>query len=520
MKIRSRKEDMIKFSRGISPLVSTVLLLVITMALSLSAYYIVTDILHSQKPTTVSFSSSEVYLDAAWYQDIKDGLLLYYSFDECEGNIVHDEAGGHDGNFVNQQSYFYTGFLEDNQGPFFTEGAIGCGVYFDGLGDSIYTTDDGIDLNHFTVFWMWKSDPRDKVTWATAAWCNALGDKNTGEDYTEFVSPWPGDDRCVRRAIPEIHAPGVLAEINLPRMNGFVAMTIYSKCSDPTKVCWKGQIIDKNTGNVVYEYNNLHCALSSTGYRWCESPILFLEENKDYVYRVYWPGETETHIGIIYTMMRRGAVGGIKAGWLFRLIKSQNFYYPSLYLVFQPRIYPWTNIHADPILEFKCTSGFCGAAGIFNRPMKYVYGFGEGFYKAERNLYQDINLDVYDFYKNSNAINVGSWWRTMWGVVDEVRIYSRALTEEEIKKLWYRIGLIIRNAGDKNVTLNGGEIIFENCVMPLEENITFLGPSIVPAHSSVTIYVAPWKYCSLKKGRNIVCISAGGHKTCKVINVA
>ncbi len=500
--------------RALSSAVQSVLLVTVAIALAVVVHtFVMSSIATMVENDEYAEIASFSIVDISYYDD-KRGLLVYFDFEECEGNKVRDKTGGgHDGNLLDYTGPLVDTSIDNNTPPYFTtEGAIGCGVHFDGADDYIRFTDTGIDLNDFTVFYMYRPTRED-----TAFTYNVSGSQLTGSVGDLWLDPSLGAE--VRRALVGRDSAGYMVEFNiLPPMNGYVAFSILFRL-EGNGTAWRMEVWDLNNNIKVYEYNSLFslCSADYSTYNWCESSSIFLDGEKRYAARVYWPGETNTYIQAVGVLARRGGIGSSAAGYFTRVARDLGGgHLHGLYLFGSSGSASYYPLHKE---GKKWVEGFIGFGASLRYPIKRVitlYG-GEGY--GEANILEHGFIPP--FVRVTDVIRMGGTpWRFPWGVIDEVRIYNRALTREEMRRLFYRVLLILNNTGNIPIVLD--EMYFSvngNCSSSLE-NAYWSEDSVIEPGKTQIVFLAPWAGgCKVEYGKNRICLYYKNWSGCGTFSV-
>lgn len=326
--------------------------------------------------------------------------IVYWSFDEGSGNIVYDRSGN------------------ENHGTLYgniawTTGLNGGALDFDGNDDYVRATQT---INYFTtnaqtIEGWFKLNLNDNVYGVTYQAENYDG--NTGEDYYDT-------DRWTRRAVVGTHGAGYLCtDINVPsgRIGPF-ALTVYSRAGTlSSSVAWRVEVYENDILKWTYERSNL-----STTYTWYESPTWFFDDTKTYKIKVYWPGNVDIYFDLLSIMARRGGFGQGGVAYRFMLIdnKSIGYYTKKSDGTYN---YSWfSSQHFIPNDE-----KFHHVAVTLKNGTKTLYIDGE-----KKQSYDNCG----DLYNAVADIYLGSIWRTFYGIIDEFRIFNRALNDAEIKNIY------------------------------------------------------------------------------------
>ena len=104
--------------------------------------------------------------------------------------------------------------------------------------------------------------------------------------------------------------------------------------------------------------------------------------------------------------------------------------------------------------------------------IEYVV-FANGVMRKGVHTHNDLNRNnsYTGYYIGHNSIWMGVYFN---GTIDEVRIYNKALSDDIIKNLFYKIQLIIYNPSTKPININGTYFSIGDCVFQLIYNQTFI----------------------------------------------
>lgn len=107
-------------------------------------------------------------------------------------------------------------------------------------------------------------------------------------------------------------------------------------------------------------------------------------------------------------------------------------------------------------------------------------------------------------------------------IIDEVRIYNKALGPDTIKNLYYRLHLLISNPNSVEINLDNALVRIGNeCIIDLEYNTNYItdsGKTVLPPNSSDLIRISTIQ-CSLTRGTKEVCFLYGGATSCSFVEV-
>ena len=254
----------------------------------------------------------------------------------------------------------------------------------------------------------------------------------TGEKYTDNETGTVG-----RKAIAGIHNKGYICdEMVVPKgFNGPFALTVYSKVSDNTidDLVWKAEVYENGTLKWSYEMKaNEYRKVNE--YQWKESPTWMFNGSNSYLIKIYWYGCVDLYVDRLGILARRGVIGKVwphEAMILFTAVSTDTIrigYYTQKND--GNHSYTWFSAY------FLRDGKYHHIAVTLENGTKKCYVDGEPRATME---------DQGDLYNGIGDIYIGGGtWRNFFGNIDDVRIYNRALTAEEIYQNY--LG---------NVTLNG-----------------------------------------------------------------
>jgi hypothetical protein len=333
----------------------------------------------------------------------------YWSLNEGTGRVARDSSGcGNHATLFN-----WVGWT--------SSGKFGSALNLDGVDDYLRVPMVYSPFKDEATILAWvKPDTSDNVY--PVGYQAEDYDGDTGEDYYDTTA-----SRWVRRALVGTHPAGYLcANMNVPAgFNGPFALTTYSRVDNNSAavVAWKVEVYENGTLKWSYSINANQYG-NTTSYYWFESSTWVFDGSKSYTIKIYWPGNVGVYMDYLGLMARRGAIGTPRSYMLFQKASAS-----TLQVGWYTRksdgnwSYTWFDtkytIPVDGKFHLVAVTLKNGVKTLYidEAPRQQVSGCG------------DLSQEVYDIY-------VGALWRNFKGVIDEVCIYNRALTQEEIYRIW------------------------------------------------------------------------------------
>ena len=510
-------------------LVAEVLLITIVAGLATVSYYVASDIIQ----TSSSMEGMASYInilpiridDASWY-DYKDGLILYYSFDDLNGTTVIDESGNRKDGFLHDDTCHT--FVEQNNGHYYEYFSYGC--------EDLITEKPGWPelYNYCKSVGAWMAVPQDEAennylfNRFGRIWLGVYQDPDDLSDNNGYPEGCPGNEPSgCWKSVPE----------------------------EPTSYRNWGEYEPNNAGGIENcahlgpKWNDNHCMRDFSFV--CESDHLLTEKNINGVIR--YPKQVD---GIVGKALHFDGVDDFASTPEINLGNGPFtivFYYKVLSrdLLFWDKENP-SLIHT---LEGCFYRGYLNIATYYDRGLTVgtrsadtdeyfglVYDSGE--YYVDRWIFGSVerNGDEWSIYLNGRRVDTeidnrsgklvcyrfGIGLETHWGFttgvdryVDEFRIYNRPLGKDIIQNLYYRIHMLIYNPNNIEINLDGADVVIGGCVINLEYNrnyITDLNSPILSAHGYTMLKVSPID-CHLRRGYQNVCLQYGAARSCSMIEV-
>ncbi|KAA0004124.1 MAG: DUF1616 domain-containing protein [Thermoplasmata archaeon] len=255
------------------------------------------------------------------------------------------------------------------------------------------------------------------------------------ENYKETGDTYNDSGKIVIRAIKGRDKAGYLCNnIKVPKgFNGPFSVTVYSKVSNNTsnQTLWRAEIYEEKKLKWKYEMKANEYREANT-YQWKESPTWFFDGSKSYKIRLYWYGNLDFYVDKISILARRGGIG---KSWPNETLMAFNGLKNGLQIGYLTKMengsqsYTWFNSSIPKDGEFHYV------AITFDNQIKKCYVDGE--------LKDSIKVEG-EMCKNESKFIIGNAYRFFFGYIKDVRIYNRALSQQEVKQNY--IG---------NVTMNG-----------------------------------------------------------------
>lgn len=300
-------------------------------------------------------------------------------------------------------------------------------LYFDGVDDYVKVPMSNNPFSSSQTIEAWvKASDLDTVYSKDYPAEQYAGD--TGENYTD-------GEKVVRRAISGIHNEGYICDkMVVPEgFNGPFALTVYSKVLDNTvnNLAWRVEVYEDGILKWSYEMKASEYE-EANKYQWKKSPIWVFNGTRTYLIKIHWFGNVTLYIDKLGILARRGAIG---KGWPHEAIILFTASVKNI------RIGYYTQ-KSDGNHSYTWFPAYCPKDGKYHHVVVTLEnGIKRCYIDGELKATVESQGDLHD---NASDIYIGNIWGNFFGSIDDVRIYNRALTAEEIYQNY--LG---------NVTLNG-----------------------------------------------------------------
>ncbi|MHA1743482.1 MAG: LamG-like jellyroll fold domain-containing protein, partial [Candidatus Heimdallarchaeota archaeon] len=293
-------------------------------------------------------------------------------------------------------------------------------LHFDGIDDYVQTSTipNPFSAEQTIIAWV-RGEPEDTV----------YSKLYYGKDYPgEVGENWydPSVGREVRRVLVGTSAGYLCDGISVPAgFNGPFALTTYSKVTDNTQslLAWKVEVWEN--GVLKYSYSAYANQLRTT-YVWRESPTWWFNGSKSYEIKVYWPGNVDLYLERVSILARRGGIGYgsvYPSSMLFQK-PEQDKIQIGYYTRKSDGSYSWIWFSSATI---PVDSNFHQVAVTLGDGVKSLYIDG---------LLRQQVAGQGDLYPADTYFKISGIWRYFYGIIDEVYIYNRSLSSEEIKQVY------------------------------------------------------------------------------------
>ena len=227
------------------------------------------------------------------------------------------------------------------------------------------------------------------------------------------------------RALVGTHQAGYLSIIPLPSdLNGAFALTLRSKVGDNTisALAFRVEVYEDDVLKWSYEGNANQYPAPLT-YRWWESPTWVFDGTKTYTLKLYWGANVDFYAERLCVMARRGGIGyggTYPSSMIFRKA-GKSAYQVGYYTRKSDGSYSW--IWFSSAYTVPVDGNFHLVAVTLKDGVKSLFIDGE--------LKQQVTGQG-DLYRVNTYFRIGTVWRNFHGLINDVRVYKRALSPEEI----------------------------------------------------------------------------------------